>query len=42
MSVSGGVAINSWAIADKVKPSDKVAPVREKAAFSETADWWRN
>lgn len=42
VSVSGGVAINSWAIADKVKPSDKVAPVRAKAAFSETANWWRN
>ena len=42
MSVSGGVSINSWAIADKVKPSDKVAPVRQKAAFAETAGWWRN
>jgi hypothetical protein len=42
VSVSGGVAINSWAIADKVKASDKVAPVRTKAAFSETSGWWRN
>jgi hypothetical protein len=42
VSVSGGVAINSWAIADKVKPSDKVAPVRTKAAFPQTAGWWRN
>jgi hypothetical protein len=42
MSVSGGVSINSWAIADTAKPSDKIAPVREKAAFSDTASWWRN
>lgn len=42
VSVSGGVAINSWAIADRVKPSERVAPVRAKSAFSETANWWRN
>jgi len=43
ISVSGGVAINSWAIADKLKTSEKVAPVRTKAAFAETAaSWWRN
>ena len=30
--MSGGVAINSWANADKAKPSDAVAPVRAKAA----------
>ncbi len=40
--VSGGVAINSWVYADKVKTSDKVAAVRTKAAFDKTADWWRN
>ena len=42
VSVSGGVAINSWVIADKAKPSDTVAPVRAKAAPAETADWWWN
>jgi len=42
VAVSGGVAINSWAYADKAKPSDKVAPVRAKAAFEKTAGWWRN
>ena len=36
MSVSGGVAINSWAFADKAKTSDKVAAVRKKAAFADT------
>ncbi len=40
--VSGGVAINSWAYADKVKTSDKVAAVRSKAAFDKTAGWWQN
>ena len=42
ISVSGGVAINSWLIADKAKPSDTVAPVRAKAAPAETANWWWN
>ena len=40
--VSGGVAINSWVIADKAKPSDKVAPVRAKSVFQKTAGWWQN
>ena len=42
ISASGGVAINSWVIADKAKPSDTVAPVRAKAAPAETANWWWN
>ena len=42
ISVSGGVAINSWVIADKARPSDTVAPVRAKAAPAETANWWWN
>jgi hypothetical protein len=42
MSISGGVAINSWAIADKVTTNDKVASVREKAAFANNAGWWQN
>ena len=40
--VSGGVAINSWIIADKAKTSDKVAIVRTKAVFQKTAGWWQN
>jgi hypothetical protein len=40
--VSGGVAINSWAFADKAKTSDKVAAVRTKAAFEKTSGWWQN
>jgi hypothetical protein len=42
IAVSGGVAINSWAWADKAKPSDKVAAVREKTVFQQTAGWWQN
>jgi hypothetical protein len=42
ISVSGGVMINSWNIADKAKPSDAVAPARAKAAPGETANWWWN
>jgi hypothetical protein len=39
---SGGVAINSWAIADKTKPSDTVDAVRAKAAANENRNWWWN
>jgi hypothetical protein len=42
ISVSGGVAINSWAVADKVQPGDKVAPVRAKAAPAANTNWWWN
>jgi hypothetical protein len=42
VAVSGGVAINSWAYADKAKTSDKVAAVRTKAAFDKDAGWWQN
>jgi hypothetical protein len=42
VAVSGGVAINSWIIADKAKTSDKVAAVRAKAAFEKNAGWWQN
>ncbi len=41
-TMSGGVAINSWAIADKARPSDALAPVRAKAAPTDTANWWWN
>ena len=32
ISASGGVAINSWIIADKTQQSDSIAPIRAKAA----------
>ncbi len=42
ISASGGVAIHSWGIADTVKASDAVAPIREKAAAGEGAGWYWN
>jgi len=42
ISASGGVAIHSWAIADKVRLSDAVGPVRAKAVSDEGANWWWN
>ncbi len=42
ISASGGVAINSWAIADKTRQSDAVAPVRAKAAATNDTKWWWN
>ncbi|MEN6407287.1 MAG: DUF1598 domain-containing protein [Thermoguttaceae bacterium] len=42
LSASGGVAINSWLIADQVRVSDEVAPQRAKAAAGETASWYWN
>jgi hypothetical protein len=42
ISASGGVAIQSWAIADQVKPSDAVAPIRAKAVAGENAGWYWN
>jgi hypothetical protein len=42
VGVSGGVAINSWVVADKAKTSDTVAPVRAKAAPTDSANWWWN
>ena len=42
ISASGGVAINSWAIADKVKPSDTVDAVRTKAAAGDVPSWYWN
>jgi hypothetical protein len=42
ISASGGVAINSWALADKVQPNEAVAPVRAKAAAAENTAWWWN
>jgi hypothetical protein len=42
ISASGGVAINSWGVADKVQPSDAVAPIRVKATPAENAAWCWN
>jgi hypothetical protein len=42
VSVSGGVAINSWIIADNTKESDDAAPIRAKAAPSNDTKWWWN
>jgi hypothetical protein len=42
ISASGGVAINSWTIADKTQPSDSIAPIRAKASHSEDSKWWWN
>jgi hypothetical protein len=42
VTVSGGVAINSWQFAEMVKVSDNVSPIRAKAAFLENSAWWQN
>jgi hypothetical protein len=42
ISASGGVAINSWGIADKTQKSNALAPVRTKAAPSDDSKWWWN
>jgi ribosomal protein S16 len=42
ISVSGGVAIYSWSLADGAKPSDTVKAVRTQAAPDENANWWWN
>jgi hypothetical protein len=42
ISASGGVAIHSWSLADKAKPSDAVAPVWAKAVPADNASWWWN
>jgi hypothetical protein len=42
ISVSGGVAIYSWQLADGTRQSETVNAVRTKAAPAETANWWWN
>jgi hypothetical protein len=42
ISASGGVALNSWAVADKVRQSDAPAGVRTKAVPSKTGNFWWN
>ena len=41
ISASGGVAINSWALADKVQPNDSLRPIRSTAAV-QSGKWYRN
>jgi len=42
ISVSGGVAIYSWSLADGAKQSDAATPVRAQAAPAENTNWWWN
>jgi hypothetical protein len=42
ISVSGGVAIQSWALADKAREDDSVAAVRRQTTLAENANWWSN
>jgi hypothetical protein len=42
VSTSGGVKINSWAIADKAKLSQSVAGIRAKSTAADTSAWWWN
>ena len=42
ISASGGVAINSWVLADKVRVNDAIAPVRTKSVAADNSDWWWN
>jgi len=40
ISVSGGVAINPWALVDKPQQNPGLAPSRAKAAAAGEAWWW--
>jgi hypothetical protein len=42
ISASGGVAIDSWIIADKTQQSDAVAHIRAKLAPTNDTRWWWN
>lgn len=42
ISASGGVAVNSWGIADQVQQSNAPADVHTKAAPVEIRNWWWN
>ena len=42
ISASGGVQINSWAIADKKEQTEALAPVREQAVAPQPDAWWWN
>ncbi len=42
ISASGGVQINSWAVADRIRQSNGTASVRTEAAPGQNANWWWN
>jgi len=42
ISASGGVQVNSWAVADKVQPGDAPGQARAKAAPAKTGAFWWN
>jgi len=42
ISASGGVLLNSWAIADSVQSSDAPTAARAKAAVAKPNNWWWN
>jgi hypothetical protein len=42
ISASGGVALNSWGVADKVQQSDAPASVRTQVAPTKESTWWWN
>ena len=42
IGTSGGVAINSWAIADRVRADDSIGAVRGQASLGDSANWWAN
>ena len=42
ISASGGVALNSWGIAEKVRQGDAPASVRTKATPGQNGTWWWN
>lgn len=42
ISASGGVAINSWIIADKTEQNDAVGEIRAKITPTDDSRWWWN
>jgi len=42
ISASGGVALNSWGIAEKARQSDAPAAVRTKVTPGQNSTWWWN
>ncbi len=42
ISASGGVAVNSWAIADNVEKGSRPAKARAEAITTESKNWWWN
>jgi len=42
ISASGGVLLNTWAIADKTRQSDAPAAARQKAVAADQSNWWWN